>query len=109
MLGAIDMLGGFLLLMFWTAVVVAAGNAAYARGRFAFPWMLGVAVFPPALIILLSLEADHGQLIRRQLHGKLGRDCPSCREPIQLEATACPHCTRDVPALQQPAVAAGFS
>jgi hypothetical protein len=64
---------------------------AYSKGRNFLLWYVyGVALFLIALVHALLLKPD-------LLATGEFRKCPSCAEPIKVEAKVCRYCGRDAP------------
>lgn len=63
------------------------------------PWHLGAILALVALLVIASYLAQRrpqrvGPTPILDADGRMA--CPSCREPVQPTATACPHCTRPI-------------
>lgn len=72
-----------------------AADKGYSFGAF---WLFGAALLIVALPVALLMPPKDTQHVGGAL-------CPSCHERVQLEATVCPHCRRDIAA---PIIAGGY-
>ncbi len=69
---------------FWLLCVIAAAIIGARHDRAGTGLVLGALFGPFGILFALVLRGNR-------------RECPHCRELMHEEATACPHCQRDVP------------
>ena len=58
-----------------------------------FSWVTGLVLLILPYLHLIGIYIRLGRLGGRNT----GRYCPYCISPINSQARACPHCTRDLP------------
>lgn len=71
------------LLFFWAFWIVLGVVLGEKKGRGAAGCLLGFFLGPLGVLIVWAMQGNRGT-------------CPYCREPIHVNATACPHCQRAV-------------
>ncbi|MDR9392300.1 MAG: zinc ribbon domain-containing protein [Trueperaceae bacterium] len=86
--------------MTWIVWGLLGGLIAYLaarKGRRAWVWFLyGVAIWPVALLHVWWIDPTPDAVRARLVASGGWRACPHCRELVRDDATACPHCGRDV-------------
>ncbi len=84
-------------LLFWLLVAGLVAYLAGRKGRRAWVWFLyGFAIWPLALVHVLLARPSHEALRARLVASGAQRPCPHCQELVRSDATACPHCGRDI-------------
>ena len=81
------------LVLWWFIFGIAAGVVTAARSQnalgFVPGFLIGVILGPIGLLISFFIKPTKAKLMK----GK--RECPFCREALDVRATVCPHCQRE--------------
>lgn len=92
-------------ILFAFVIAYCGRNIAIKKGRNYHAWFWICLLFPPAVLLLLTLGQNMEKLEARMQEEKRQfnmqhRKCPFCAEYIKREAKVCKHCGRDVPPLE---------
>lgn len=76
------------------------GFIAKSKGRDFFPWYVyGVLIFIVAFIHSLVIQKTD-EMKKEELTANGYFECPYCKELVKPGATVCPHCQRDISAIE---------
>jgi gas vesicle protein len=82
-------------LIFAALLGVIVGAIAKSKGRsFGVWWVYGTLLFIVAIIHVLVIAPDKGNLERREI-AEGGKKCPSCAEVVKVDANVCRFCRHD--------------